>query len=172
MAGQVKVTIGEKEWLVTLANNYWEQVQGLSSIPGMAPGTGMLFDLGFGQIINVTTGPMLFPLDIAFFSEAMEITEVYHNVQPGCLVASTLPARYFLEVNAGEFEGVESGSQASFQLLASVGPVEASDWVSPVISFTGFTLLGFLLVGLVARLYQGVFPETGQKYLLSESKKE
>jgi hypothetical protein len=101
----------------------------------------------------------------------MEITEVYHNVQPGCLVTSTSPARYFLEVNAGELEGVESGSRASFQPLASVGPVEASDWVSPVISFTGFTLLGFLLVGLVGGFTRAMFTETGQRYLLSEQKK-
>ena len=34
MAGQVRVVIAEKEWLADLANNYWEQVQGLGGLPG------------------------------------------------------------------------------------------------------------------------------------------
>lgn len=49
MSGQVKVTIGEREWLVALASNYWEQVQGLGGIPSIAPATGMLFDMGLGK---------------------------------------------------------------------------------------------------------------------------
>jgi Uncharacterized conserved protein len=171
MSGQVKVTIGEKEWLAALATNYWEQVHGLGGIPGMASGTGMLFDMGFGQIINVTTEPMLFPLDIAFFSEAMEITEVYHNVPPGFLVTSTSLARYFLEVNAGELDGIDSGSQASFQLLASESPVETSNWITSMISFMGFTIMGFFLVGIVGDFTRSMFAEPERKYLLSEPKK-
>ena len=54
----------------------------------------------------------------------MVITEVYRDVQPGYLI--TLPARYFLEVNAGELERIDSGSQASFELLASGSLAEAS----------------------------------------------
>ena len=171
MSGQVKVTIGEKEWLVALASNYWDQVQGLGGISGMDPETGMLFDMGFGQVINVTTEPMLFPLDIAFFSDAMEITEVYHNVQPGFLVTSTSLARYFLEVNAGELDGINSGSQASFLLLVSESPVEASDWVTPMVSFMSFTLMGFFLVGIVGDFTKSMFGEPDRKYLLSEPKK-
>ncbi|RAL70047.1 hypothetical protein C1G86_1574 [Dehalococcoides mccartyi] len=171
MSGQVKVTIGEREWLVALASNYWEQVQGLGGIPSIAPATGMLFDMGLGQIINVTTEPMLFPLDIAFLSEEMAITEIYHNVQPGFLVTSTSLAQYFLEVNASELDGIDSGSQASFQLLASESPVEASDWVSPMISFMGFTLMGFLLVGIIGDFTKSMFAKPERKYLLSEPKK-
>ncbi len=171
MSGQVKVTIGENEWLVSLATNYWEQVHGLGGIPGMDPYTGMLFDMGFGQVINVTTEPMLFPLDIAFLSDAMEITEVFHNIQPGFLVTSTSLARYFLEVNAGELDGIDNGSQASFQLLASESPIAASDWVTPMISFMGFTLMGFFLVGIVGNFTRSMVDEPQQKYLLSEPKK-
>ena len=130
MAGQVKVTIADKDWLADLANTPWELVQGLGGITGIAPGTGMLFDMGFEQVITVTTEPMLFPLDIAFFSEAMVITEIYRNIQPGYLVTSTSPARYFLEVNAGELDGIDSGSQATFELLTPVIAVAASDWVT------------------------------------------
>ena len=112
MAGQLTLAISNKEWLVSLAQTPWELTQGLGGIPEMPQGTGMLFDLGFEKTITVTTEPMLFPLDIAFLSESLAITEIYRDVQPGYQVSSTLPARYFLEVNAGELEGIDSGGQA------------------------------------------------------------
>jgi uncharacterized membrane protein (UPF0127 family) len=150
MAGQVRVTIAGKEWQASLASTPQELVQGLGGITEMPPATGMLFDVGFEQTITVTTTPMLFPLDIAFLSEAMEVTEIYHDIQPGYLVTSTLPARYFLEVNAGELDGVDSGSQALFELLTPVNAVEAPDWITPLIFFMGLTLMGFFAVGMSA----------------------
>lgn len=156
MAGQVKITIEDKEWLASLSSTYWELVHGLGGIPEMETGTGMLFDLGFAQDITVTTEPMLFPLDIAFLSEDMVITEIYRNVQPGYLVHATIPSRYFIEVNAGEMEEIEIGEQVSVELLALQDiPIEP-DWVMPMISFIGFTLLGFLVVDTVKDLAREV----------------
>jgi uncharacterized membrane protein (UPF0127 family) len=152
MAGQVIVTVGDKEWFASLASDPWELVQGLGGVSGMDASTGMLFDLGFEQEITVTTEPMLFNLDIAFFSEAMIVTEIYRNIQPGYLVTSTLPARYFLEVNAGELDAVDTGSQAAFEFQAPVSVVAASDWMTPMISFMGFTLMGIFAVGMIASL--------------------
>ena len=152
MAGQVLVTIGDKEWFASLASDPWELVQGLGGIPSIDAGTGMLFDLGFEQAITVTTEPMLFNLDIVFFSEAMVVTEIYRNIQPGYLVTSTTPARYFLEVNAGELDAVDTGSQATFEFQAPVSVVAASDWVTPMIPFMGLTLMGFFAVGMVTSL--------------------
>lgn len=171
MAGQATVTIGDRQWLADLATAPWELTQGLGGIPAISPGTGMLFDLGFEQTITVTTEPMHFSLDIAFFSQDMVITEVYRNVQPGYLVTSMSAARYFLEVNAGELEGVENGNQASFELLASENPVQASDWVTPMISFMGFTLMGFLMVGIVGNFTKSIFTEPQQNFLLLEKLK-
>ena len=64
MSGQVNVTIGEKEWPAGLATDYWEQVQGLGGVPGITPESGMPFAMGFEQVINVTTEPMLFLLKV------------------------------------------------------------------------------------------------------------
>ncbi len=152
MAGQVKIKITDKEWLASLSSTYFELVQGLGGIPEMDAGTGMLFDLGFTQDITVTTEPMLFPLDIAFLSEDLVVTEIYRNVQPGYLVHSTLPARYFIEVNAGEMEGIEIGNQVTVELLVLQDIPTEPAWVTPMISFMGFTLLGFLLVDVVKGL--------------------
>ncbi|ACZ61403.1 LtrC-like protein [Dehalococcoides mccartyi VS] len=171
MAGQATVTIGNRQWSTDLATAPWELTQGLGGIQEIPPDTGMLFDLGFEQTITVTTEPMLFPLDITFLSEDLVVTEIYHNVQPGHLVTSMSAARYFLEVNAGELDGLVSGSQALFQLIASESPVEAPDWVTPMISFLGFTLMGFFLVGIVRDFTGSMFVEPERKYLLSETKK-
>jgi len=170
MAGQGRVTIGAKEWLASLASASWELTQGLGGIPEIPQGTGMLFDLGLEQAITVTTEPMLFPLDIAFFSEALVVTEIYRSVQPGYLVTSTLAARYFLEVNAGELEGISSGNRASFEFLSPY-TTTASDWMTPMISFMGFTLMGVFLVGLVGSFTGSMFADAPQTFLLSESKK-
>ena len=136
MAGQAILTIRNKQWDVSLATAPWELAEGLGGLPELPTGTGMLFDLGWEQIIQVTTAPMFFSLDIAFLSEEFGVTEVYLDIESGLLVTSTLPARYFLEVNAGELEGIGSGDSASIELLPlEEMPVVMPDWVSIMISF-------------------------------------
>ncbi len=170
MSGQASVSISSKQWLTGVASTPWELTQGLGGLPQMPAGTGMLFDLGFEQAITVTTVPMLFPLDITFFSEGLVVTEVYRNVQPGYLISSTLPARYFLEVNAGELEGIAAGSQASLESLSPAGISAASDWLSPMVSFLGFLLMGVFMVGMVGSFTMSMVPEKPQALLLFETK--
>ena len=158
MPGQATITIGDKEWQVSVADTPWELTQGLGGVPELAPGAGMLFDLGWEQTVQVTTVPMLFPLDIAFFSETLVVTEVYRDIQPGYIVTSTLPARYFLEVKAGDLKGIDSGDRALVNLL----PLEETaviipDWVSSMISLMGFVVVGMLTVSVVQDLIKGVF---------------
>jgi len=148
MAGQAIVTIKEKQWTVDVASTYSELTQGLGGLPEMTPMTGMLFDLGFEQTIEVTTVPMLFPLDIAFLSEDLTVTEVYHGVEPGYLVASQAPARYFLEVNADELEGIEPGDAAVAEWLTQEETPVVPDWVPALFSLAAFTALGVLVVDL------------------------
>ena len=147
MAAQATVTIRDKKWSVTIANTPGELAQGLGGIPGIAPRTGMLFDLGWEQTIQVTTVPMLFPLDVAFFSDSLVVTEAYRHVDPGCIVTSQLPARYFLEVNAGELEGIDSGDQASVEFLT----LETSmpEWLSAMLDFIGLVVMSICLGGLL-----------------------
>ena len=139
MAGQAVVTIGNKEWFTDVATLTWELSQGLGGLVELPPATGMLFDMGFAQTIEVTTVPMLFPLDIAFLSEDLAVTEIYRNVEPGYLVTSQMPARYFLEVNAGELAGIEPGASVSVESLVTeeITPA-ASDLVSTAVPFVGF----------------------------------
>ncbi|MDD4987182.1 MAG: ArdC-like ssDNA-binding domain-containing protein [Dehalococcoidales bacterium] len=143
MSGQGMLRIRDKEWLISIATTPWELEQGLGGLPELPPGAGMLFDMGFEQVIEVTTVPMLFPLDIAFISEDMTVTEVYRNIEPGYLVTSQLPARYFLEVNADELVDIEPGVSVSIEYLVAEGVVPAeSDLLSAVVPFIGFLTVG------------------------------
>ena len=159
MAGEATVTIRDKQWNVSVATAPWELTRGLGGLASMPAGSGMLFDLGYPQTIQVTTVPMLFPLDIAFLSDTLVVTEVYRDIQPGYMVTSKLPARYFLEVNAGELEGIESGDRASVELLPPSGVMAAPDWTSAVVGFMGFMVMGILMVSIVRGLVKGMFEE-------------
>jgi len=148
MPGQAIVTIKDKQWVVDVATTYLELAQGLGGLPEMTPMTGMLFDLGFEQTIEVTTVPMLFPLDIAFLTEDLSVTEVYRSVEPGFLVTSQAPARYFLEVNAAEMEGIKPGDIAVAEWLTLEETPVVPDWVPSLFSLAAFAALGVLVVDL------------------------
>ena len=148
MAGQALVTINDKQWAVDIASAPWELSQGLGGLLEMPTDIGMLFDTGFEQIIQVTTEPMVFALDIAFLTSDLVVTEIYHSVEPGLFVTSQLSARYFLEVNAGEMEGIEAGDSALAELLAMQSEPVMIDWMTPVAAFAGVTLMGALAVDL------------------------
>ncbi|MDD4985475.1 MAG: DUF192 domain-containing protein [Dehalococcoidales bacterium] len=164
------IAIKNKQWNINIATTLWELTQGLGGLSDMPVQEGMLFDLGMSQTIQVTTVPMLFPLDIAFFSETLEITEVYRNIQPGYLVTSISPARYFLEVNAGELEGIESGDQATVELLSIQESVIQPDWMSAVIGFMGIVVMGIFATCIIRDMVKGLFGEQKQPELLPQTK--
>ncbi|MBI4287759.1 MAG: DUF192 domain-containing protein [Chloroflexi bacterium] len=105
MAGQSIVSVGDRLWTGSLAATPQELVQGLGGLASIPPGTGMLFDMGRELPIQVTTAPMLFSLDILFLDALLVVNGAARDVAPGYLVTTEVPARYFLEVNAGETEG-------------------------------------------------------------------
>jgi len=160
MAGQAVVKIGDKEWFTDVATLPWELSQGLGGIVEIPPATGMLFDMGFEQTIEVTTVPMLFPLDIAFLSEDFTVTETYRDIEPGYMVTSQLPARYFLEVNAGELAGIEPGASVSVESLVTEGIAPAaSDLVSTVVPFVGFLTVSAISILVMRDMVKDLFDD-------------
>jgi uncharacterized membrane protein (UPF0127 family) len=170
MAGQGTFQIGDKQWAVSLALTSWEIEQGLGGVVELPANTGMLFDMGDEQTIDVTTVPMLFSLDIAFLSNDLAVTEVYQNVAPGYLVTSQVSARYFLEVNAGELDDIEVGSQAQAHIEILEPPTP--DWTSAMIGFAGFMLFGILMVGMVRDFTSEAFKEPEKKPLVYGPREE
>ena len=163
MAGQAVVRIKDKEWLVSIATATWELEQGLGGLPELPLETGMLFDLGFEQVIHVTTAPMLFSMDIAFLSEELTVTEVYRNIEPGYLVTSTQTARYFIEVNAVELEGIAPEDTVSVELLPVEEMPVPPDWLSMMFGFAGFLILGTLTVSIARDFTKKSFEEPEEK---------
>jgi len=173
MSGEAVITIRDKQWQVSLASAPWELAQGLGSIPEIPTGIGMLFDMGEPQIITVTTQPMLFPLDIAFLSDSMLVTKLYRNIEPNYLVTSNLPARYFLEVNAGELEGIEPGDTVTIELLPLVSTsAEVPSWLPPTLSFAGFTIMAAFMANIGRSFTKAIFAKREEPPVPSGSRTE
>ena len=134
LAGQAVVVIGSKQWAVNVASTYAELTSGLSGVASIAANSGILFDMGVDQArIDVNMSQMLFSLDIIFINSASGVVGVLHDVQPGesasFQAANTLGARYFLEVNTGEAEGVEVGDSVSIQGQQGQEATQPAFWV-------------------------------------------
>ncbi len=166
MAGQAIVKLADREWAVDVATMPWELSQGLGGLSTLPTGTGMLFDLGWEQTIKVTTVPMLFPLDIVFLSEELVVTELYQKVEPGYIVTSQTPARYFLEVNSGELADVEAGSQADLIPVVLETTSAAPDWTTAVFGFAGVMVMGMFMMSLARDLTREAVEEPRKKPLL------
>jgi uncharacterized membrane protein (UPF0127 family) len=147
MSGQAVVIIRDKQWQVSLATSYLELAQGLGGLAQLPPGTGMLFDLGYDNMFTVTTEEMLFPIDIIRVSSSLTVTDVAHNVLPGQLVTSTTPARYFLEVNAGEASDINPSDQVAIQLTTSAAPQQVD-----IAGFAAALLMISLMMSMVKML--------------------
>jgi uncharacterized membrane protein (UPF0127 family) len=158
MLGQGTIAINGVTWNVSLAVDPADLAQGLGGLASIPAKTGELFDLGSLQTIQVTTVPMLFPIDIVFLDSNLVVTEVYPNVAPNYLVTSDNPARYFLEVNAGEIAsaGVTVGNQAAEVIttpLVITSTSSTSSWTDilnafmPLIMMVAFMGMLFPLMG-------------------------
>ncbi|HEY33152.1 MAG TPA: DUF192 domain-containing protein [Dehalococcoidia bacterium] len=143
------VTIRDRQWLVDIADTPWKLTQGLSDIPEISLGTGMLFDVGWVHHITVTTARMMFPLDVAFISESLVIADIRRGLTPGEIVTSDTPARYFLEVNAGELSGIGLGDHVSIELIAQEEtPNLVSNWVNMAILVVSLAVAGTFAVSV------------------------
>ena len=116
-----KVTINGFTWVVDLALTEQQQYDGLSGREQLFQGTGMLFLYAEEQPLEFCMRGCLIPLDIAFLSADLRVVSMHTmEVEPDRLgrkgYSSGVPARYALEVPAGELAraDVRIGSQATF----------------------------------------------------------
>lgn len=153
MSGQAIVTIENKQWSATIADTPWELAHGLGGVPELASGYGMLFDTGWTHNITVTTESMLFPLDIAFLSESLNVVDLVQHLVQGHRLASAQPARYFLEVNAGEMDGIGLNDQATIDIVAlqewSSWEVWMADMWNMMMAFLPLVIVGGFTIGII-----------------------
>ncbi len=144
MPGEAIVTIRDRQWVCSLSSTPAELAAGLSGVPSLPPGTGMLFDLPREQIVTVTAEDMLFPLDVIFVGDNLLVTEVAFNLIPGDWETTGLPCRYFIEVNTGEANDINPGTPVSIELSG----VPTSDGIEPVVALAGVVMVGALMVNM------------------------
>ena len=120
------VSIGPATWTVELAITTEEQIQGLSGRETLPQGTGMLFIYDSDRHLAFWMPDMYFPLDMVWIDSSCQMVDVTLNAPiplPGQSRADLprfspqSPARFVLEINAGEFEGygISLGDQVAFQ---------------------------------------------------------
>ena len=120
------MTIGEFTWPVDLAITPAERNQGLSGREELPEGTGMLFVFEGDQHLSFWMRDMNFPLDMVWIDSACTVIDATLNAPaplPGQELADLprfspkAPARFVLEINAGEFEsgGITKGEAVRFE---------------------------------------------------------
>lgn len=112
------VEIGGARYDVEIANDDQERARGLMFRDSMAAGSGMLFVHEREEMLSYWMKNTRIPLDILYFDSARRLVSQQRDVPPCSLgnacpsYPSSAPARYVLELNAGEAArlGLEDGS--------------------------------------------------------------
>lgn len=166
MPGQALIEIAERQWQVSLALYPWEISAGLGGVSHIPPGTGMFFDKGYEDFITVTTEPMLFPIDIVWIADTLIVVDIALNVSPGLRMASGTPVCYWLEVNAGEAEGIHIDDRVDLDLLPEIyAPQEQTILLA---NFGAAVGLMFLAVALVQSMMNASFGKSKALSLVRE----
>ncbi len=119
------VSIGDATYAVDLALSSEERAQGLSGREHLPQDAGMLFVFEDERVLHFWMKEMHFPLDIIWIDANCSLLEVAADVPtppPDAdnddipRVQSPSPARFVLEVNAGEAErnGLRAGDTVAF----------------------------------------------------------
>lgn len=89
---------------VEIAATAAERAQGLMQRTALDARTGMLFDFGRETAIRMWMKNTLIPLDMLFIGEGGGIRYIAANTVPNseALIVAPEPARYVLEINAGD----------------------------------------------------------------------
>ncbi|MDE2780964.1 MAG: DUF192 domain-containing protein [Chloroflexota bacterium] len=111
------VTIGEASWPVELAVTPEERSRGLSGREVLPEGFGMLFVFEGDHHLSFWMREMNFPLDMAWIDSSCHVVDVTRDApvpEPGQSLSDlprfspSQPARFVLEINAGEFDGMDA----------------------------------------------------------------
>lgn len=117
---------------VEIPNTPYRVKRGFQGRKTLSPGAGMLFVLPKVQVVHFWMKDTLIPLDMIWLDENRHVLHIESAVPP-CTASPcpqygpALPAKYVLEVNAGQagMAGIRIGDQA---ILADIPPVQTSGY--------------------------------------------
>lgn len=117
-------------YAVEIADNDEERARGLMFRDTLADGTGMLFVHDRQEPLAYWMKNTRIPLDILYFDDGLKLVAQQRDVPPCTLgdacpsYPSDVPARYVLELNAGEAAGIGAKPGSSLQLSADIPPAK------------------------------------------------
>lgn len=123
------VEVGGERFTVEIADDDTERARGLMFRDELAAGTGMLFIHDAEEPLAYWMKNTRIPLDILYFDSARKLVSQQRNVPPcsggdSCpTYPSAQPARYVLELNAGEAERLKLQDGAELGLGKGILPV-------------------------------------------------
>ena len=104
---------------VELAVTPEQQEKGLMFRKSLRKNTGMLFVFDSDQLRFFWMKNTYIPLDLVFITSKLEVASIFRRAKPfdETTIPSTLPARYVLEINAGEADRckIEVGSKVQIK---------------------------------------------------------
>jgi len=118
-AGNSWVELGGQRYSVEVADDPEERARGLMFRDELAAGTGMLFIHERQEPLAYWMKNTRIPLDILYFDDSLALVSQRRNIPPCSLgdmcpsYPSNVPARYVLELNAGEAArlGLDDGAR-------------------------------------------------------------
>lgn len=94
----------DKKFYFSIATRPMELMSGLKGVSSLDKYAGMLFDFGGLMEIIMTPRGLLFPVELAFLSEELEVLQItLLSPELGYTQASEVKSRYALEVPVGFF---------------------------------------------------------------------
>lgn len=100
----VETTTGVYPYQVEVADTEKSRERGLMFRREVAPGTGMLFDMGVTRDVAFWMHNTFVPLDIVFISDKGRVLSIAHNARPqsDTRIPSEFPVRFVLELPSPE----------------------------------------------------------------------
>ena len=95
---------GTHKWIIDLASDQPSRSRGLMFVNAMPQNRGMLFRFDQQEVVAMWMKNTFIPLDMIFMTESGEISYIHRGAVPHsrAIISSRVPARYVLELNAGE----------------------------------------------------------------------
>lgn len=122
------VEVGGQRYKVEIADDDAERARGLMFREELAPGSGMLFIHDRQEPLAYWMKNTKIPLDILYFDDARKLVSKRVDVPPCTLgdrcpnYPSDVPARYVLELNAGEAARLKLQDGAELKLSPAIPP--------------------------------------------------
>ena len=121
----IATATGSATWVVELASDNASRSKGLMYRKQMAAQTGMLFRFQQSRVVSMWMKNTFIPLDMIFANQAGVVTHIHRGAVPHseAIISSRVPARFVLEVNAGEADryGIAVGNRLAHPWILPPG---------------------------------------------------